>query len=120
MTHRRAGARLSAGGWDETVRRLSAVLPDEKILAEVIDFLRSHGEAVPGGERYASAEQLYIQEKTVVCSKEQEGGIVLYATVFLGPRFSDGRFTGGSSGGRLKVMYDAEGSWLDEFHTPGW
>jgi hypothetical protein len=112
------GPRLGVAEWDETVRRLNAVLPDAKLLAEVVSFLREGTAAVPDGERYASAEQIFIEERTVVCSTEPDRGVVLYAKFSLGPLFADGRYTGVSQGGKLKVMYSAEGEWLDEFYTP--
>jgi hypothetical protein len=115
----RAQEESSAGGWDATVRRLDSILPDGKLLEDVVAFLQKATDAVPGGEKYASPEQIYIQEKILVSSKELKDGVVLYATFCLGPSFSAGGFTGMSVGGVLKVMYDGEGTWLDEFYTPG-
>ncbi|AGP37430.1 hypothetical protein BE04_44010 [Sorangium cellulosum] len=109
---------LSVSGWDEAVRRLDAVLPDRAILAEVVEFLRGATEAVPDGERYASEDKIYIEEKILVSNKRLSGGVALYVKFVLGPRFSQGEYMGVSHGGTLKVMYDSEGRWLDEFYTP--
>ena len=54
----------------------------------------------------------------MVCSTEPIRGVVFYAKFSLGPLFSEERYTGVSRGGKLKVMYSAEGEWLDEFYTP--
>ena len=112
------GPRLGVAEWDETVRRVNAVLPDTQLVAEVIAFLRQGTEAVPDGERYASEELIFIEERSVVCYTEPIRRVVLYAKFSLGPLFSEGRYTGVSQGGKLKVMYSAEGEWLDEFYTP--
>ena len=110
--------RLAEAEWDETVRRLNAVLPDSRLVAEVVAFLRQGTEAVPDGEQYATEELIFIEERTVVCPTEPNRGVVLYAKFSLGPLFAQDRYTGVSRGGKLKVMYSAEGEWLDEFYTP--
>ena len=110
---------LIVDGWGETLGRLDAVLPDGRIVAEVIAFLREGTDAVPSGELYAFEEQIYIQEKILVSNKELKGGVALYAKFGLGPQFAQGRYTGISRGGTLKVMYSAEGNWVDEFYAPG-
>jgi hypothetical protein len=109
---------LGAAEWDDTVQRLNAVLPDARIVAEVIAFLRRGTEAVPDGARYASEALIFIDERTVVCPAEPERHVVLYARFCLGPLFANGRYTGVSQGGKLRVMYSADGNWLDEFYTP--
>jgi hypothetical protein len=112
------GPRLGAAEWDETVRRLKAVLPDARLIAEVIAFLQEGTEAVPDGARYASEDLIFLEERTLVCSNESDPRVVLYARFSLGPLFAGGRYTGVSEGGKLKVMYSADGEWLDEFYTP--
>jgi len=36
----------------------------------------------------------------------------------LNPTFQEGKYTGRSGSGTLKIMYDLEGRWLDEFYSP--
>lgn len=112
------GPRLGVAEWNETVQRLNAVLPDSRLVAEVIAFLRQGTEAVPDGALYASEDLIFIEERAVVCPTEPNRSVVLYAKLSLGPLFAQGRYTGLSRGGKLKVMYSAEGEWLDEFYTP--
>lgn len=109
--------RLGVAEWNETVRRLNAVLPDARLLAEVIAFLSEGTEAVPDGEKYASEERIFIEERTIVCPADPDRHVVLYARFSLGPLFENGRYTGVSQGGKLRVMYSADGEWLDEFYT---
>jgi hypothetical protein len=111
-------SRLGETEWDETIRRLNAVLPETRLIAEVISFLRAGTEAVLDGQRYASEELIFIEERTVVCAAEPGRPVVLYAKFSLGPLFADGRYTGVSEGGKLRVMYSAGGEWLDEYYTP--
>jgi hypothetical protein len=111
-------ARLGVAQWDETVQRLNAVLPDAKVLSEVIAFLEQGTEAVPHGERYASEKAIVIEERSVVFPADPDRDVVLYVRFALAPLFADGRYTGVSEGGRLRVMYSADGQWLDEFYTP--
>ena len=103
--------------WDETVRRLNAALPDARLIAEVVSFLQAGPEAVPDGSRYAAADLIFIEERSLVCPNEPDRPVILYARFALGPLFANGRYTGVSEGGKLKVMYSAEGEWLDEFYT---
>jgi hypothetical protein len=46
----------------------------------------------------------------------QGGGYFLVKSV-LNPTFQDGKYTGRSGSGTLKIMYDLEGRWLDEFYS---
>lgn len=113
------GSRLGLAGWEPTVERVKAVLPDATIVAEVIAFLQQGSEAVPDGNRYASPDLIVVEERSVVFHTEPTPRVVLYAKFSLGPLYAEGRNTGVSTGGTLKVMYDADGQWIDEFYTPG-
>jgi hypothetical protein len=106
--------------WTHVMTELDAHLSDEKIRRDVEEFFKAVGRRLElDGEEvvFPPETRVHVEEKMLVrAPAARDGGYFLVKSV-LNPTFQDGKYTGRSHLGTLKIMYDLEGHWLDEFYS---
>ncbi|MCP3143636.1 hypothetical protein [Pyxidicoccus xibeiensis] len=106
--------------WTHVMAELDAHLSDEKIGRDVETFFEEVGrrlELDDGEVSFPPETLVHVEERMLVRNPEVRGGGYLLVKAVLKPLFEDGKYTGRSRLGTLKIMYDFEGRWLDEFYS---
>jgi hypothetical protein len=99
---------------------LDSHLSDEKVRRDVEEFFEAVGRRLEldGGEvAFPPGTRVHVEEKMLVRNPEVRGGGYFLVKSALNPTFQNGRYTGHAHSGTLKIMYDLEGLWLDEFYA---
>lgn len=106
--------------WTQVMTELDAHLSDEKVRRDVMEFFKEVGHRLEfDGEEVVFPQEthVHVMEKMLVRNPEIRGGGYFLVKSVLNPTFEDGKYTGRSHSGTLKIMYDLEGRWLDEFYS---
>jgi hypothetical protein len=106
--------------WTHVMTGLDAHLSDEKVRRDVEEFFKAVGRRLElDGEEvvFPPETRVHVVEKMLVRNTEVRGGRYFLVKSVLNPTFQDGKYTGRSGSGTLKIMYDLEGRWLDEFYS---
>jgi len=106
--------------WTHVMAELDAHLSDEKIRRDVEEFFEAVGRRLDlDGEEvvFPSKTQVHVVEKMLVRNPEVRFGGYFLVKSALNPTLLDGKYTGRAHSGTLKIMYDLEGRWLDEFYS---
>ncbi|RKH73232.1 hypothetical protein [Corallococcus aberystwythensis] len=106
--------------WTHVMAELDAHLSDDKVRRDVEAFLESVGHRLELDDeevRFPLGTQVHVEERMLVRNSQVRGGGLFMVKAVLDPILQDGKPTGGSRSGTLKIMYDLEGRWLDEFYS---
>ncbi len=106
--------------WTYVMTGLDAHLSDEKVRCDVEEFFNAVGRRLDvDGEAvvFPPETRVHVVEKMLVRNPEVRGGGYFLVKSVLNPTFQDGKYTGRALSGTLKIMYDLEGGWLDEFYS---
>jgi|GEM_PF-1567611 len=106
--------------WTHVMTELDAHLSDEKVRRDVEEFFKAVGRRLElDGEEvvFPPETRVHVVEKMLVRNTEVQGGGYFLVKSVLNPTFQEGKYTGRSVSGTLKIMYDLEGRWLDEFYS---
>lgn len=99
--------------WTHVMAEIDAHLSDEKVRHDVEEFFREAGGRLElDGEEvvFPPETQAHVVEKMLVRNTEVRGGGYFLVKSVL-------KCVGHAGLGTLKIMYDLEGRWLDEFYS---
>src|SRR5262245_48182203 len=110
--------------WTRTFTELDTYLSDEKVRRDVEKFLDAVGHRLEFDDEeivFPPGTRVHVEEKMLVRNPAvRGGGYFLVKSVLLAPedgKDSDGKDSGGDHLGRLKIMYDLEGRYQDDFYS---
>jgi hypothetical protein len=103
--------------WARTLADIDAFLSDEKIRSDIAGFLRAGGYKLEVDEEtivFPKDTHSVVDERVLVRNPSVKGGgyFLVKCVLFSSPQADESRNLG-----RLKIMYDLEGVYRDDFYS---
>lgn len=95
-------------------------LPDARVLAAVDEFFAACDRQIRYDDQLvvlAPDVTVHIRDKALVVDRSKRGGAYFTARVVLDPILEDGRHTGLSRNGTLKIIFDLAGAYVDDVYS---